>query len=180
MTALHSFQNGQYFPLPTHFSSVGQRARRGVLITVPLTPSAVGQSCRYYETSHDEMSVLTPQQIFASVNGREPPSEPFHRIQQWVVMYCVDPDNGSAHLDELVQYLRDTVETNTLVLPHSSVNQPTAQPPLEQGRLRFFAHLVIFLRGVGLLPRRLKPVPRGAPLGPENERVAAGNLVIGK
>ena len=56
--------------------------------------------------------------------------------------------------------------------------QNPPQVPLEQGRMRFFAHLVIF-RGVGLLPRRFKPVPRGAPLGADNERVAAGNAVIG-
>jgi hypothetical protein len=45
--------------------------------------------------------------------------------------------------------------------------------------MRFFAHLIIFLRDTGLLPRRLKPVPRGALLGADNERVAAGNAVIG-
>lgn len=51
--------------------------------------------------------------------------------------YCVDPDHGQEHLDALLRYLRDAV-----------AHAEASSVPLEQGRMRFFAHLIIFLRGV--------------------------------
>jgi len=87
-------------------------------------------------------------------------------------MYCVDPDQGIEHVDALMQYLEDAVA--------DADGTASGEVPLEQGRLRFFAHLIIFLRNIGLLPRRLKPMGPGSELGKDNERVAIGNMVIGK
>ena len=65
----------------------------------------------------------------------------YHKIQSWIILFCVDDgaQNRQVYIDAIVEYLHDELQTHG------------AEGVKEH--LRFFTHVIIFLRDLGLLER---------------------------
>ena len=65
----------------------------------------------------------------------------YHNIQSWIILFCVDDSapNRQVYIDAIVEYLYDEL-------------QRAGVAGIEE-HLRFFTHVIIFLRDLGLLER---------------------------
>eukprot|EP00040_Diaphanoeca_grandis_P031914 m.192200 g.192200 ORF g.192200 m.192200 type:complete len:919 (-) comp32455_c1_seq1:40-2796(-) len=94
---------------------------------------------------------LDPKDIFDGLNAspietiQKGATEPFHKIQSWLILFCVDNrslDHDTTYLDAIIDYLHQ--------LASPGITAPAAE---KKQHLRFFAHVIIFLRDVQLLER---------------------------
>lgn len=74
-----------------------------------------------------------------------------------MILYCVDVSaDGSSqrkHIDSLMEYLHELITTPDFDVTLNTTNVGGGDSTVAE-YLRLFAHLVIFLRDLGLIPRR--------------------------
>eukprot|EP00041_Stephanoeca_diplocostata_P027937 m.779638 g.779638 ORF g.779638 m.779638 type:complete len:972 (-) comp23279_c0_seq5:3481-6396(-) len=128
----------------------------------------------YNDTAVDPAGVFEELQASVMESIANGANEALHRIQAWVILYCVDvAADGSSqqkHINALMEYLHELVTTPDFDVTLNTTTVGGGDATVAE-YLRLFAHLVIFFRDLGLIPRREAPMMRN-----ENDR---RNLLIG-